>query len=171
MGTYDAWMRAGRFALIALVLWFGAGCARSRPEHAPPVPPVPVYAPPNMWPVPVVGPRVTSEFGDPRGGGRFHAGIDIGVPLDTPVMATADGVVTFAGTQGSYGTLVVLRHRAPFDTAYAHLSAAVVCVGQQVLRGQVIARSGCSGNATGPHLHYEVRVDGIAVNPRPYLPQ
>lgn len=161
---------ARRIALIALSVCLALGCARSRREHAPPVPPAPDHATPNLWPVPVAEPRITSEFGEPRSNGRTHAGLDIGVPMDTPVLATADGVVAFAGVMGSYGNLVVLRHRASLETAYAHLSAILVRIGQEVLRGQIIARSGRSGNATGPHLHYEVRVGGKPVNPRPFLP-
>jgi len=160
---------------MALSVCLALGCARSRHEYARPSPVAPrPVAPrpvaPDTWPVPVADPRVTSEFGEPRGNGRTHAGLDIGLPVDTPVLAAADGVVTFAGVMGKYGNLIVLRHQAAFETAYAHLEAILVELGQKVLRGQTIARSGRSGNATGPHLHYEVRVDGHPVDPRPYLP-
>jgi murein DD-endopeptidase MepM/ murein hydrolase activator NlpD len=85
------------------------------------------------------------------------------------VHATADGVVTFSGTQGAYGDIVVVDHGGGYATAYAHLSRRGVRAGAQVRRGDRIGLVGRTGNATAPHLHYEVRRDGEAVNPEPYL--
>lgn len=113
---------------------------------------------------------VTSEFGESRAGGRVHTGIDIAAPMDTAVWAAANGNVGFAGVQRGFGNIVVLFHTDGVETAYAHLNSIVVKMGQRVLQGQLIGRVGRSGNATGSHLHYEVRENGHCVNPRPFLP-
>ncbi len=117
-----------------------------------------------IWPV--SGP-VTSGFG-PRWG-RLHEGIDIAVPEGTPVVASAAGVVIHAGWLGGYGNLVVVDHGGGLATAYAHNSAYAVAVGDSVSQGQVIAYSGNTGNSSGPHVHFEVRVNGTAVDPLGYL--
>lgn len=125
---------------------------------------------PNGWPV--VG-SITSPFGQreaPGGGGsQFHTGIDVSVPSGTPVRATAEGVVSFAGWNAGSGNLVVIEHGLGYATAYAHNSSIAVKVGQLVKRGGIISYSGSTGNATGPHVHYEVWKQGKAVNPKPYL--
>jgi murein DD-endopeptidase MepM/ murein hydrolase activator NlpD len=125
---------------------------------------------PSLWPV--LG-RVASSFGerqDPiNGEGAFHSGLDIDAPIGTPVRATADGDVTTAAMEGGYGREIVIDHGHDIMTVYGHLSAIGVFPGQHVARGQVIGYVGQSGRATGPHLHYEVRVHNVPVNPHKYL--
>jgi murein DD-endopeptidase MepM/ murein hydrolase activator NlpD len=125
---------------------------------------------PSMWPI--EGP-VTSSFGereDPfNGEGAFHSGIDISAPDGTPVRATADGEVSDANMGAGYGREVVLNHGHDVLTVYGHLSAVAVLPGQHVKQGQVIGYVGQSGRSTGPHLHYEVRVHNVPVNPHKYL--
>lgn len=125
---------------------------------------------PSIWPV--VG-RLGSSFGtreDPiNGEGAFHAGIDIESAMGTPVRATADGEVTGETMGAGYGRQVVINHGHDVKTVYGHLSAIAALPGQRVSRGQVIGYVGMTGRATGPHLHYEVRVHGVPVNPHKYL--
>ncbi len=118
------------------------------------------------WPAP--GP-VTSPYG--MRWGRLHSGIDIGVSVGTPVVAARDGVVvlTRTGYGGGYGNYIVVDHGGGISTLYAHNSSLSAGVGARVSRGQVIAISGNTGRSTGPHLHFEVRVNGNPVNPMPYL--
>lgn len=111
--------------------------------------------------------RYTSGFG-PRWG-RLHAGTDFAAPIGTPIYATADGVVTEAGWSSGYGRLIKIRHDFGIETRYAHLNAMDVRVGQRVSRGDRIGAMGNSGRSTGPHLHYEVRVNGNPVNPMIYI--
>lgn len=118
-----------------------------------------------IWPV--QGP-ITSPFG-PRWGG-FHPGIDIGVPEGTPIHAAAAGTVIYCGWESGYGNLVVIDHHNGIATAYAHQSRIAVSCNQNVAQGQVIGYSGCTGFCTGPHLHFEVRVNGSPVDPIGYLP-
>ena len=118
-----------------------------------------------IWPV--NGP-ITSPFG-PRWGG-FHPGIDIGVPEGTPIHAAAAGTVIYCGWESGYGNLVVIDHHNGIATAYAHQSRIAVSCGQNVAQGEVIGYSGCTGFCTGPHLHFEVRVNGTPVDPLGYLP-
>ena len=99
---------------------------------------------------------------------HFHSGIDLAVPTGTPVKATAAGTVVVAGWSGGYGNLVVIDHGNGIQTYYGHNSQLVVTVGQQVKAGQVISLSGSTGNSTGPHVHYEIRVDGVPVDPTPF---
>ncbi len=119
---------------------------------------------------PVDGARITSGFGmrlhPILGFSRLHRGVDFAAPTGTPVLAAADGVVTFAGWGGGYGRVVKLAHAQQLATAYAHLSAMKVQPGQRVRQGQVIGLVGSSGLSTGPHLHYEVYQDGRPVDPR-----
>jgi murein DD-endopeptidase MepM/ murein hydrolase activator NlpD len=125
---------------------------------------------PSIWPVEG---RVGSSFGereDPfNGEGKFHSGIDIEAPYGTPVRAAADGDVSGESMGAGYGRQVVLNHGHDVLTVYGHLSAVVALPGQHVIRGQVIGYVGQSGRATGPHLHYEVRVHNVPVNPHKYL--
>ncbi|NLZ92486.1 MAG: peptidoglycan DD-metalloendopeptidase family protein [Firmicutes bacterium] len=118
------------------------------------------------WPLAVKG-TITSRYG--YRWGSFHRGIDIGVPPGTPVLAADSGTVTYAGWKGAYGILVIINHGNGYETKYAHNSAVLVTVGQHVQRGQQIARSGSTGNSTGPHLHFEVFRNGSSVNPLSYL--
>lgn len=115
---------------------------------------------------PVQGP-ISSPFG-PRWG-RMHQGLDIAVVTGTPVRAAASGRVTFSGDNGGYGLLVIIDHGNGVETRYAHNSQLLVKVGDRVQRGQVIARSGNTGNSTGPHVHFEIRQYGQAVDPLLYL--
>jgi murein DD-endopeptidase MepM/ murein hydrolase activator NlpD len=100
---------------------------------------------------------------------RAHQGIDVSAPLGTPVLAPAAGVVRQVGTQGSLGLVVEIDHGAGLLSLYAHLSRARVTVGQQVTRGETIANVGSTGLSTGPHLHYEVHVDGRPIDPRTFV--
>ncbi|MDE0879403.1 MAG: M23 family metallopeptidase, partial [Sphingomonas bacterium] len=122
---------------------------------------------------PVADLQFTSNFGirsDPfRGTAAMHAGVDIPGPTGTPIYATADGTVDRAGRAGGYGNLVELDHGKGIQTRYGHLSKILVADGARVRRGQLIALMGSTGRSTGPHLHYEVRIDGHAVNPVPFL--
>lgn len=130
-----------------------------------------IVAIPSQKPVDVVD--FTSGFGvrsDPfRGGAAMHAGVDIRGAHGTPIYATADGMVGRAGRAAGYGNLVELEHGRGIQTRYGHLSSIAVQPGQRVKRGQLIARMGSTGRSTGTHLHYEVRLDGSAVNPMPFL--
>ena len=130
-----------------------------------------IVAIPSQRPVDAV--TFTSGFGvrsDPfRGGAAMHAGVDIPGPTGTPIYATADGVVGRAQWANGYGNLVELDHGKGIQTRYGHLSAILVQAGTRVTRGQLIARMGSTGRSTGSHLHYEVRLDGHAVNPMPFL--
>jgi len=117
--------------------------------------------------------RYSSPYGfrrDPKTGGRrMHKGLDFAGPVGTPLYATADGVVTHAGWSSGYGRLVKIQHKFGIETRYAHQSRIIVKVGQRVSRGQHIGDMGASGRVTGPHLHYEVRIGGKAVNPMIYI--
>jgi murein DD-endopeptidase MepM/ murein hydrolase activator NlpD len=125
---------------------------------------------PSIWPLEG---RLMSSFGarlDPFSGeGAFHAGVDISAPNGSPVKATGDGVVSFADRVSGYGRMVVIDHGSGVSTRYAHLSRIDVLPGQEVRRGSQVGQVGTSGRATGPHLHYEVRVGGSPVNPHKYL--
>ncbi len=125
---------------------------------------------PSIWPVEG---RVGSSFGqreDPiNGEGAFHPGIDIEAPYGTLVRAAGDGEVADANMGSGYGRQVILDHGHDLLTLYGHLSAIAVFPGQHVIRGQVIGYVGQSGRATGPHLHYEVRIHKVPVNPHKYL--
>jgi murein DD-endopeptidase MepM/ murein hydrolase activator NlpD len=117
-----------------------------------------------IWPV--SGP-VTSTFG--WRWGRMHEGIDISAPTGTPIVAAASGTVISAGWLGGYGNLIVIDHGGGLATAYAHMSGYAAGGGQPVAQGQTIGFVGSTGNSTGPHLHFEVRVNGAAVDPLGYL--
>lgn len=125
---------------------------------------------PSLWPIEG---RVTSSFGereDPfNGEGAFHAGIDISSGFGMPVRAAGDGTVDTAGMANGYGREIVIDHGHGITTVYGHLSGSTVVSGQPVKRGQVIGYVGLTGRSTGPHLHYEVRVHNVPVNPHKYL--
>jgi hypothetical protein len=125
---------------------------------------------PSIWPV---RGWVTSDFSvrlDPYTGERvMHEGLDIATAMGTPVRAPADGTVVFAGLEGGYGHVLVLDHGYGLKTRYGHLLRIDVKVGQKVHRNDIIAAVGNSGRSTGPHVHYEVRVNGVADNPRKFI--
>jgi len=123
---------------------------------------------PRGWPVPRDAAVVTSVFGVDRGRSR-HEGIDLSAPAGTRVVATADGVVSTAERWGDFGRLVVIDHGAGWQTRFAHLKRIRVKKGERVTRGEVVGTVGKSGNATGNHLHYEIRHHGTPVDPRPHL--
>jgi murein DD-endopeptidase MepM/ murein hydrolase activator NlpD len=115
----------------------------------------------------------SSSYGwriDPfRGTRAFHEGLDFTARSGTPIRAAADGIVTTASRTSDYGNLVKLNHGAGLETRYAHASKLLVKPGERVVKGQVIALVGTTGRSTGPHLHYEIRLDGHALDPRKYL--
>ena len=125
---------------------------------------------PSIWPTEGF---VTSRFGyrsSPfTGQSSFHKGLDIAAPTGTPIYAPARGTVTAAGTDGAYGLCVDISHGGGLSTKYGHMSKFVVKSGQKVERGQLIGHVGSAGRVTGPHLHYEVRVNGVPTNPYAYI--
>ena len=126
---------------------------------------------PTIWPV---DGKLEGGFGGRRNpfggpGWEFHSGQDIEAPLGTPVVAGASGQIAFVGWQNGYGQLVVVDHGGGLSTRYGHLSHIDVEAGQQVSRGQLVGKVGSTGRSTGPHLHYEVRINDEAVNPLQYL--
>ena len=126
---------------------------------------------PSIWPV---NGTITSNFGyrgNPIGGGTgFHEGVDIAVDYGTPVRVTASGKVTMAGWVDGYGNLVEVDHGGGFVTRYGHNSMLLVVVGQEVKTGDIISLAGSTGRSTGPHVHYEVRVNGTPTDPMLFLP-
>ena len=126
---------------------------------------------PSLWPLYGL---ITSDYGwrsNPFGGsgGEFHDGVDIAAPYGTAIRATADGKVEQSGWNGSYGISVTLYHRDGIETLYGHMSRTAVSAGQAVKKGQVIGFEGSTGRATGAHCHYQVMINGDAVNPMTYL--
>jgi len=123
--------------------------------------------------MPLAGAHLSSDYGMRNhpvvGGRRAHKGVDLAAPTGTPIYATADGIVSKAEWFSSYGNYVSLEHGAQLQTRYAHMSRIAVADGQRVKKGEVIGYVGSTGRSTGPHLHYEVRVAGQAVNPAPYM--
>ncbi|HSG36777.1 MAG TPA: M23 family metallopeptidase, partial [Paracoccaceae bacterium] len=101
--------------------------------------------------------------------GKPHEGTDLAAPVGTPIYATADGTVIFAGWSSGYGRLIKIRHEFGIETRYAHLNKIRVSVGQRVSQGERIGDMGNSGRSTGPHLHYEVITSGKPVNPMTFL--
>ena len=127
-------------------------------------------AAPNLWPVEG---QVTGSFGeriDPfNGEGAFHSGVDISASVGSAVIAPADGLVTFADFLGGYGRAVMIDHGHGISTRYGHLASFAVAAGQRIHRGDTIGYVGLSGRSTGPHLHYEVRINDTPVNPYKFL--
>ena len=122
-----------------------------------------------LWPLEG---RISSAFGWRSisvAGNRFHGGIDIAAPTGTPVRSARGGVVTRAGWVGAYGFLVIVEHGAGWETRYAHLSRIDVTLGQRVSQGAVVGLVGSTGASTGPHLHFEVRREGQALDPLAFL--
>jgi murein DD-endopeptidase MepM/ murein hydrolase activator NlpD len=125
---------------------------------------------PNLWPVEG---QVTGSFGeriDPfNGEGAFHSGVDISSNYGHPIIAPADGVIIFADFMGGYGKTIMIDHGHGLSTRYGHLSGFAVTVGEHIHRGDTIGYVGLTGRSTGPHLHYEVRINDTPVNPYKYL--
>lgn len=123
--------------------------------------------------MPLQDAKLTSGYGmrthPVLGGRRKHKGIDLAAPSGTPIYATADGIIDRAEWFSSYGLFVEIDHGAELETRYAHMSRLAVAEGQRVSKGDLIGYVGSTGRSTGPHLHYEVRVSGVAVNPIPYM--
>ena len=119
-----------------------------------------------IWPINGV---LTSPFCEPRPWEACHPGIDIGVPAGTPIRAADGGRVVIAGFTGGYGNYTCIQHSASLSSCYGHQSSIGVSVGQQVSKGQVIGAVGSTGHSTGPHLHFEVRINGAVTNPMNYL--
>lgn len=141
------------------------------PLHRGPADMIPLPGSPHFV-LPVVG-RPTSGYGlrtDPiHGTTSNHKGFDLAAATGTQVSAAAGGTVVHAGPAGTYGNLVTLRHDNGFETRYAHLSAVDVAVGDRVEIGQGVGKVGSTGHSTGPHLHFEVRQDGVAIDPAPFI--
>lgn len=123
--------------------------------------------------MPVAGVRLSSDYGERThpilGGRRSHKGVDLAGQTGTPVYATADGIVSKAERFGSYGNYIQIEHGGELQTRYAHLSGYAIAAGDRVRKGDLIGYIGSTGRSTGPHLHYEVRIAGEAVNPLPYM--
>jgi murein DD-endopeptidase MepM/ murein hydrolase activator NlpD len=149
---------------------FASWRSMDRTGFATPAPIAGVSVPSRM---PLDDATLTSNFGmrthPVLGGRRNHKGIDLAQPIGTPVYATADGVVSKAEPFSSYGNYIQIEHGGQMQTRYAHLSGYAVAAGEQVHKGQLIGFVGTTGRSTGPHLHYEVRVAGEAVDPTPYM--
>ena len=127
-----------------------------------------------IWPVGVEGTYITSPYGNRlhpiQGVYRYHDGIDIGnAGYGAPVVAAADGVVTYTGVMGGYGNCVMINHGSGIVTLYGHGQEIKTTLGAVVKQGDIIMTVGSTGNSTGPHLHFEVRKNGLAVEPIPYL--
>ncbi|HAJ94827.1 MAG TPA: hypothetical protein DCP02_01215, partial [Actinobacteria bacterium] len=121
---------------------------------------------PDMWPT---WGTITGVFNERRYG-HYHKGLDIANSTGTPISSTAAGVVIYAGWHGGYGKKIIVYHGFGYTTVYAHLSKMSVAVGDEVEKGEIIGTMGNTGRSTGPHLHYEVLVDGIPNNPKNFLP-
>ena len=145
-------------AALCLVAIYTTGC-RTGP------PPDPL---PRGWPVAGGQGEVSARYGEQRGG-RVHQGVDIRASRRTKVVATAPGRVSYVGRDGAYGKVIRVDHANGYQTVYAHLWSRSVRTGKRVSRGDVLGRVGRTGNATGYHLHYEVRRQGRPVDPAPYL--
>ena len=129
---------------------------------------------PKIWPLADSGNSyISSNFGwriDPISNQQeYHEGLDIAVWYNTPILATAPGKVTFVGWNGGYGLSVEIDHGSGYTTYYAHLNRSKVSKGDKVEKGEVVGLTGNSGKSTGPHLHYEVRINGVPKNPRKFI--
>jgi murein DD-endopeptidase MepM/ murein hydrolase activator NlpD len=158
-------LSSGALLLVLVCLPGLSGCLHGGPRIARSATP----SRPSIWPVSSPGQRISSRFGEQRGS-RTHKGLDIRVEKGTPIVATADGIAVFSGRQRGYGRVVILEHPGDIQTVYAHLKKQKAKAGRRVRQGQVIGKAGASGNATAPHLHYEIRQSGRPVNPASWLP-
>jgi murein DD-endopeptidase MepM/ murein hydrolase activator NlpD len=143
-----------------------AAAASAAPSYRPSVVSIPSRNP-------LSGAALTSGYGmrshPVLGGRRAHRGVDLAMPTGTPVYATADGMISKAEWFSSYGLYISMEHGGNIQTRYGHLSRLNVAAGQKVQKGDLIGYVGSTGRSTGPHLHYEVRIAGVAVNPVPYM--
>ncbi len=150
--------------------WQSMDGPRADGSTAAPAPMATVSVPSRM---PLEGAFMSSGYGmrthPVLGGRRAHAGIDLAAPTGTPIYATGDGMVSKAERFSSYGLYVSIEHGAELQTRYAHMSRIAVAAGQRVKKGDIIGYVGSTGRSTGPHLHYEVRIAGEAVDPMPYM--
>lgn len=125
-----------------------------------------------LWPVPSVN-RYSSGFGmrfhPLKGKWRMHYGVDIGAASGSDIIAAEDGTVSFAGNKGDYGKTVIVDHGEGVQSLYAHSSKLLVVAGERIKRGDTIARVGSTGVSTGPHLHFEIRINGNRMDPLPYI--
>src|SRR5205823_8111562 len=140
--------------------------AKLAPRNALPAGPIQGGSQGIIWPV--NGP-IVSGFGWRFGHTEFHEGVDIAVPTGTPIRAAASGTVAIAGWVGGYGNYTCIDHGGGLSTCYGHQDSFAVSSGQQVTQGQVIGYSDCTGHCFGPHVHFEVRINGQAVDPMGYL--
>ena len=128
---------------------------------------------PSLYPVDMTNVRRSSGFGARKaplaGASTNHKGIDLAAPIGTPIYATADGTISRSGWASGYGKLVIINHGNGIESRYAHMSARSVNDGEAVKKGDIIGYVGSTGNSTGPHLHYEVRVEGVAINPVSFM--
>ena len=151
----------------------GEGILQRLKQRSPSALLAPRRTPLPQFALPVAGYPITSPFGSRihpiLGDQRLHTGIDIGTPLGTPIRAAAAGVVTFVGWDGGYGNLIVIQHTNGYETRYAHLDELHVTANERVAAGRIIGRSGSTGYVTGPHLHFEIRLHQVALNPMNYL--
>ncbi|MCL5073238.1 MAG: M23 family metallopeptidase, partial [Actinobacteria bacterium] len=122
---------------------------------------------PSIWPT---SGYISSTFGERRGRGSTHGGVDIANNVGTPVVAAASGVVIFASRNQGFGNEIIIFHGFGFTTVYGHLNKILVSVGDEIKKGEKIAESGNTGYSTGPHLHYEVIKDNAQIDPMDYLP-
>lgn len=161
-------MKPKYLLLFLLFILLFSSCARHKPKV--------IFQSPftekalETWgyPLPQTSFKINSTFGEIRKKGNSsypHQGIDISAEKGTPVLAIKEGKVIFAGKSGNYGLLVCIEHPGQWETRYAHLNSIAVKKGKKVKKGQVIGKVGATGNATGPHLHFELRKNGIVVNP------
>jgi len=122
----------------------------------------------RKFPYPVSGYRISSPFGWRESTQSYHKGIDLAVPIGTPIYAADSGTVAFSGNASGYGLVVYINHSGGYQTRYGHCSRLVVKAGDTVKKGQLIAYSGNTGKSSGPHCHFEIRVNGNAVDPKKY---
>ncbi len=169
-------LRYGLVLFFAAVIAISQGCAHERGPWPSDQERSPKAAnrkiPPNLPSISPVNPKnmyVTSTFGS-KSRGHIHKGIDMVTAKGTPVRVAANGKVTFAGRDGNYGNVMIVDHENGMSTYYAHLDKEFAKEGQVVKRGEIIGAVGSTGNASTPHLHYEVRKNQQPVNPQAYLP-
>ncbi len=163
---FNGWKSMDNGQLVIAPATTAAAAASATPSYRPSTVSIPSRNP-------LSGAALTSGYGmrihPVLGGRRAHKGVDLAQPTGTPVYATADGVIGKAEWFSSYGLYISMEHGGNIQTRYGHLSRLNVAAGQKVQKGDLIGYVGSTGRSTGPHLHYEVRINGLAVNPVPYM--